>query len=370
MNIIPDAFLTTPVVYAVGRDYQIMVPVTCETLMWVKVGDRCYYDDSNGILRSNTTTHRMTLPMEELDREKKYTVCFRRMIERKPYFTDAGEVEYYESEFRPITKSPVNIYHISDAHNKVAEPVAAGKYFGDELDLLVLNGDIPNHSGEISYLAAIHRIASEISGGEIPVVFSRGNHDTRGIYAENIADHTPTQNGVSYFSFRLGHVWGLVMDCGEDKADGCEEYGHTICCEDFRRRETVYLRSVIENAKKEYEAEGVANRIVIVHNPFTETMRPPFDIEIDTFTEWARLLKEHVKPQLMLTGHMHEYYISPVGGERDHKGQPCTLVCGSKPEKERFIGSALVLEEDGCRVLFNDSNGEILGDEYIKYERV
>jgi hypothetical protein len=45
-------------------------------------------------------------------------------------------------------------------------------------------------------------------------------------------------------------------------------------------------------------------------------------------------------------------------------------VCGSKPEKERFIGSALVLKEDGCRVLFNDSNGEILGDEYIKYERV
>lgn len=57
MKNIPDAFFTAPVVYAVGNSYQIMVPVSCETLMWVAVGDRCYYDDSNGILRSAVTTH-------------------------------------------------------------------------------------------------------------------------------------------------------------------------------------------------------------------------------------------------------------------------------------------------------------------------
>lgn len=367
MKKIPDAFKTTPVVYAVGHDYQIMVPVACETVMWVQVGDRCYYDDSNGILRSNTVTHRMTLPMAELDCEKRYTVCFRRVIERKPYYSELGEVETYESPFRPITKSPVNIYHISDSHNRVQTPVAAGRYFGEELDLLILNGDIPNHSGELSYLATIHEIASEISGGEIPVVFSRGNHDTRGIYAENIADHTPTANGVSYFSFRMGHIWGLVMDCGEDKADSSVEYGWTICCEDFRRRESEYLKSVIQNAKEEYEAEGVTNRLVIVHNPFTETFEAPFDIEIDTFTEWARLLKAHVKPQLMLSGHTHKCYISEIGSEHDHKGQPCTVISGSRPEKERFIGGAYTLYEDGCRVFFNDSNGEIVDEGFVKF---
>ena len=151
MKSIPNAFATTPVVYAVGKNYQILVPVTCETLMWVSVGDRCYYDDSNGILRSAVTTHKMTVPMDELDREKKYTICYRRIIERKPYFSETGDIEYYESTFRPIEKSPVNIYHIADAHNRVEQPVAAGRYFGDDLDLLVLNGDIPNHSGKIEY---------------------------------------------------------------------------------------------------------------------------------------------------------------------------------------------------------------------------
>lgn len=365
MKQIPTAFLTTPVVYAVGHDYQIMVPVACETLMWVQVGDACYYDDSNGILRSNTSTHRMIVPMEVLDREKKYTVCFRRMIERKPYRSETGEIEYYESGFRPVTQSPVHIYHISDSHNQVENPVTAGQYFGENLDLLVLNGDIPNHSGEIAFLTTIHQIASEITNGEIPVVFSRGNHDTRGIYAENIADHTPTRNGASYYSFRLGHIWGLVMDCGEDKPDDHVEYGHTICCEAFRRRETAYLKAVIANAKEEYEAEGVTNRLVIVHNPFTQTFEPPFDIEQETFGEWAQLLREHIKPQLMLCGHVHRCYISKPGCERDHKGQPCTVVCGSKPAGDRFMGAAFVLGENDCRVIFNDSNGEIVGDESV-----
>jgi predicted phosphodiesterase len=371
MKQIPTAFLTTPVVYAVGHDYQIMVPVSCETLMWVQVGNQCYYDDSNGILRSNVTTHRMIVPMEELDRAGAYTICFRRMIERKPYRSETGEIEYYESSFRPIpAEGPIKIYHISDSHNRVDGPVAAARYFGDKPDLLVLNGDIPNHSGEIAFLATIHEIASEITDGERPIVFSRGNHDTRGIYAENIADHTPTRGGISYFSFRLGSLWGLVLDCGEDKPDDHIEYGHTICCEDFRRRETAYIREIIRNAREEYEAEGVRNRLVIVHNPFTETLYPPFDIEQETFSEWSALLREYVKPQLMLCGHMHQIYISEVGSPHDHKGQPCTLVCGSRPEDNRFIGCALVLERTGCRVIFNDHNGETLGDQYVSFPSI
>ena len=66
MKQIPECFATTPIVYAVGKNYQILVPVTCETLMWVEVGEKNFYDDVNGILRSNCTTHRMTVPMEKL----------------------------------------------------------------------------------------------------------------------------------------------------------------------------------------------------------------------------------------------------------------------------------------------------------------
>ena len=68
---------TAPAVFAVHDTYQIMVPVSCECVMWVKVGNECYYDDSNGILRSAVSMHRISVPVDELDKSGKYTVCYR-----------------------------------------------------------------------------------------------------------------------------------------------------------------------------------------------------------------------------------------------------------------------------------------------------
>ncbi len=369
MNPIPNEFATTPIVYAVKNTYQIIVPVKCETVMWVRVGDRCFYDDFNGILRSASSTHKMTVPAELLNKEKKYTVYYRVIKERKPYFTDAGEMLDYKSNFRPVEKSPVHIYHIADAHNMVEPPVAAGSYFGKDLDLLILNGDIPNHSGKIEYFTAIHEIAARLTNGEIPVVFSRGNHDMRGIYAEKIGEHTPTDNGRSYYTFRVGHIWGIVLDCGEDKSDDQVEYGNMICCEDFRRRETEYIKSVIENCRSEYEDEGVENRLVICHIPFTQKFNPPFNIEEDTYTEWCRLLREYIHPQIMLCGHIHHAYISKTGSEKDDKGQPCTVVVASQMKKntEAFCGGAITLYKDRCNIKFTDNNGNVLNNEDILF---
>lgn len=365
----PNEFATLPTVYAVGHNYQIIVPVTCETVMWVRVGDKCFYDDSNGILRSGRSTHKMIVPMELLDEARSYTVCYRVVIERKAYFSDLGDVMEYTSDFRPVRQEgAIRIYNIADAHNRVAQPIATGSFFGDELDLLVLNGDIPNHSGEIEFLTTIHEIAAGITGGRIPVIFSRGNHDTRGIYAENIEDHTPTDNGRSYFTFRLGRLWGMVLDCGEDKVDTHEAYGYTICCDDFRRRETQFIKDVIANAKNEYEADGVENRVIFCHNPFSTTFEPPFDIEIEVFTEWSTLLKD-VKPQIMVSGHRHKCYVSYVGSEYDHKGQPCPVIVASEPIKSGpFWGGAIELYPDHCNVKFTDDNHNVREDIDIVFE--
>ena len=369
MKNIPNEFATAPIVYAVSGDYQIIVPVKCETVMWVEVGDCRFYDDSNGILRSASSTHKMTVPSVLLNKEKRYTVCYRVINERKPYFTDSGDVMRYESAFRPVESSPVNIYHIADAHNMVDAPVAAGSWFGDKLDLLVLNGDIPNHSGKIEYFTTIHEISARLTGGEIPVVFSRGNHDTRGIYAEKIEEHTPTDNGRSYYTFRVGHIWGVVLDCGEDKSDDHKEYGNTICCEDFRRRETEFLKQVVARSESEYAAEGVKNRLVFSHIPFTEKFRYPFNIEEETYSEWCRILREHIKPQLMVCGHLHKSFISPVGSEKDDKGQPCPVVVVSQLDRENkyYQGGAITLREDGCNVKFTDSDGKVSLDEEIMF---
>lgn len=63
-------------------------------------------------------------------------------------------------------------------------------------------------------------------------------------------------NGDSYYTFRLGKIWGMALDCGEDKMDKDPEYGSTICCHAFRQQETAFIRQVIADARTAYEAES------------------------------------------------------------------------------------------------------------------
>ena len=249
----------------------------------------------------------------------------------------------------------------------VEKPVQCGKQFADKIDLLVLNGDIPNHSGEIEFFNAIYEIAAGVTNGECPCVFSKGNHDTRGIYAEEIGQYTPTDNGKTYYTFRVGSVWGLVLDCGEDKDDSHPAYGKTVCFHNFRLKQTEFIKKVIKRA--EYEEQGIEYKLIICHVPFTRNFEEPFNIEVELFTEWARLIRENIKPNLMLCGHTHTLEIDPVGGEFDHRGQPCTVVIGASPIARGgvrdFGGCALTLMGEKARVVFNDNLGKILLDETI-----
>ena len=357
---------TFPSVFAVNKNYQIFVPAASPSLMWVKVGDKCYYDHSNGILRSNTILHKVTVPLKALDEAGEYTVCTRKIIERKPYFPTAEDVVEATYKFRPLRGDSFRVYHISDSHNMIEQPVAACENFGD-IDLLVLNGDVPNHSGAIENFMSIYEISGRITKGEIPVIFSRGNHDMRGFYAENIADYTPT-DGRSYFTFRLGSLWGIVLDCGEDKPDTSEEYGGTICCHEFRLEQTEFIKNVIANAENEYLAEGITHRVVIAHNPFTKAIGAPFDIERELFSEWARLLKDEIKPEVFLSGHFHALCVEYPCADTDALGHPCPIVIGGLPKhKEDYFGGAgFDFSPDEINVTFTDNRDGIIRSEKIK----
>ena len=350
---------TNPAVFAVGDNYQITVLVNCETVMWVKVGDKCFYDESNGILRSAKRIHKMTVPAEILEKENEYTICYRRVIKRKAYFSLTHSVEELTFRFKKVQGEFVRAYHIADAHNMIKEPVKCAEKFQKEIgdiDFLILNGDVPEDSGNIKNFDTIYEIISQVTKGEIPVIFSRGNHDTRGIFAENIAEYTPCENGNSYFSFRLGKIWGLVLDCGEDKPDNHKEYGNMVACSFFREKETHFLENLAENGDCQFAGNGVEHRIVIAHNPFTRRYPAPFNIEEATFTYWAKILKEKIKPQLMICGHIHKFSVDMPGCENDAFGQPCPVVVGSQVDKRKnyFAGCGFIFNKNNIEIIFND----------------
>ena len=181
----------------------------------------------------------------------------------------------------------------------------------------------------------------------------------RGLLAEKFEFYTPNSNGKTYYTFKLGSIWGVLLDCGEDKPDTSDEYGHTICCHPFRCEQTGYIKNLaVKDAK---------HKVVVSHIPFTFTKKEKFDIERELYAEWAKLLKDTVNPEVMICGHEHGLEISEPGDERDSLGHPCTVVVGgdvkSQPPTYEIIyyaGAGFVFGESDVTAVFTDSKGKIL----------
>ena len=358
MNIrspIPVPFLAHPTVCAAGDNYIIITPVKYKALLGVRVGEREYWSSSNGVKISDTKFHKIAVPARELDSAGEYTMLYRRMIRRRPYFPPTGKQQEYRYSFSPAPESgAVNIYHIADTHGLNKEPVElAGTH--DDIDLLVLNGDIADSSDTEAMLLNHYIIASGITGGNIPCVISRGNHDLRGRLAERLDRYLPCDGGKFYYTFRAGCVWGMALSTGEDKPDDHEEYGGTVCCHDYRLDETRFIREVISRADTEYNAPGVKYRLIISHVPFATTDSQPFDIETELFGQWCDMLKENIRPDLMLCGHVHRNMIIMPGDSLDHKGQPCPVIWSSELDKKegRYSSSMVRLDGDSADITFD-----------------
>lgn len=354
--------LTAPAVFAVGTNYQIMAVADENILFWVEVGDKRFYDHSNGVMRSGRRAHRAIVPMKLLDEARAYTVCWRTADDRTGAYVKTGEAQRRKYDFTPVPDhGKINLYQIADAHQKPRLPMQTAKYFGEALHLLVINGDTFDFLNDGSDFDYLYRMLSEITEGRIPVVFTKGNHDNKGKLAENLEDYTPTDCGKSYYTFRLGRIWGMVLDCGENCADDAAEYGNAVCHHVMREEETDFIRNVIADADREYAADGVEYRLILSHCAFTNVRSKPFDIEIELYREWASLIAENIQPDLMLSGHLHITELSLPGGPLDTLGQSCPVVIGANPVGWQsgvltdFIGCGITLDGSKASVLFTDS---------------
>ncbi|MBR4726872.1 MAG: metallophosphoesterase [Clostridia bacterium] len=334
--------LFDPAVFAVGTTYQILARVGSDCTFSVEIDGVRFHDHFNGVLRTQTRVHRATVPQAALDRAGKYAVIVRPVLERRAYRSCLLPEERFEFAFRPLPAGECNLFQIADTHGRAQHAIRSAEQCGAAIDLLVLNGDVIDAADKSGDFDTIFRLAQGVTHGSLPVICTRGNHDLRGKAAERMGDFIPTENGRTYYTLRLGDLWALVLDTGEDKPDDHPEYGGVNCCHAFREEQTAFLRQVIANAATEYAAPDVRQKLVIVHNPFTHLDHAPFDIEPELFREWTGLLREYVRPHLILTGHYHDCFVSTPGDAFDTFGQPCPVVVGAKPERESGFTGCLI----------------------------
>lgn len=348
-------FSEIPVIYAVGTTYQIFFYVPENAYAWIRIKDLVFEDTFCGNLRSAPGMRSITVPQSILNEARGYTLCLQTIKERKSYFTKTKSIEGRHYRFCPVpSDGPIRAFMLGDAHGDSSRALSAAKAAG-AFDFLILNGDM-NESIDTEHFALAHNLASELCLGEKPVIYARGNHENRGAATEKLKDYIPLCDGCTYYTFRLGSLWGVVLDCGEDKVDDHPEYGGGARFHKFRQTETEFLHQVIAHKETEYDSPDVRQRIAIAHTPFPHRYEPLFEIEHEIYRSWCDLLND-MRVDVLLSAHLHRSSILQPGDEKLKHSVSFPLVVGTENSEARFGGTALSFDSDGIEVFFVSSDG-------------
>ena len=353
----------TPTVFVIGKEYEILINLNAFGICFLKIGGALYYEENAGVLPSERTVVKIRVPQAALDAASEYEVIFRGTEERKRYWSVFYPPVSQKFAFRPIEKTDdLRIYYISDVHGCFEQAKKAATYFGEQTDLFVFNGDMGEPMAEQNFLRVCH-FTGEVTGGCVPAVFARGNHDTRGRLAEKYTDYFPANGKSTYYTFEVGPICGIVLDFGEDKLDICPEYDSSKNTPTeylginrfhaYRERELAFLKQLAPRGNKPM--------LVITHvcpAMVTKEVGGEFDIDRPLYTACCREL-DRIQPSLMLCGHYHvPFFLSPEDKQNlNPHAYPIVMGANRAPTSdahEHFGGTAVHLVGKTAEIAFTD----------------
>ena len=169
--------------------------------------------------------------------------------------------------------------------------------------------------------------------------------------AERFTDHLPANGKKTYYPFKVGKFWGVILDCGEDKKDDCIVYGGTNRFHQFRLDELEYLKTLTPDGEIRFAISHICP------SQTTETKGCGFDIERTVYRQWNRELKR-LGIQFMVCGHIHRTYLLPKNSDKCLIPNPYPVIVGSAnfgEQVEDIWGTAITVNADRLDVRFTDS---------------
>ncbi len=222
----------------------------------------------HGLIEAFTTTHRITIGELDAGQTYRYRVFSKHIQEFKPYeVAYGGSVASDVLEFSTLDpeKESFAFGVLTDIHEAGARVDSVlGAMALDELDLMFYTGDEIHYYEEDSQLFdGFVDVSVKHFASRIPMVYVRGNHETRGKYARRLMDYFPTRNGRFYYSFNHGPVHFIVLDSGEDKVDSHPVYAGLVDFDRYREEQAAWL-------ERDMESEGFRNsvyQVALFHIP-------------------------------------------------------------------------------------------------------
>ena len=298
---IGSRFTYEPVVYAVEDTYQIVFSTNHPATAWVEIDGETYYDLFTGSMKSKDTVHKIVVPQEKLDAAKAYSIHAEKMIYRGPFGGFKGKEISKEYAFHPVNSADGLVYYtMTDVHHAHDGAVSAALSV-ENLDFLVILGDSVGMTEYENNAQFTNRLAHDVTGGQIPVVYARGNHEIKGAYAEDLHKYVGSKNESFYYWFTLSDVFGITLDLGEDHDDGWWEYYGTDRFSLYHQEQTQFLQELAE--AKPYE--GYSYTLVACHIPIQFVNSRKDHVEVKA--AWTQLLNQ-IQPDMAVYGHQHDLY--------------------------------------------------------------
>ena len=270
-----------------------------------------FFDVAHGKKRADRTLHRVRVTGLEPGAQYRYRVFSQHVTlmegNNRTTYGQTASTDVYRRQplsfrtFDPDAKE-INFVVVNDIHtrNDLLKELFADVDVA-KLDFVALNGDMAHwiEDGE-QLFSEFMDTCVDLFAKQTPVVFVRGNHETRGKMSIDAIDYFPTSTGMYYYTFNIGAACFMVLDCGEDKPDSDLEYGGMAAFDPYRVQQAAWLSAQIERP----ELKNATAKIALLHIP------PP----VGNNWHGQLHLKETLLPILnradtdvMLSGHTHRH---------------------------------------------------------------
>ena len=259
--------------------------------------ERTFHDAASGTIRSDDTLHVVRVPKAVLDGCDSYRVHSQYVLFHAGYFAFKGcQAASREYGFRGYAgQSEIRALFFTDVHGQREQALRNAAALTQEApaDLVIFAGDISNDGLFIkkSFTGGILALAAAMSGGGIPVLYCRGNHEARGQWATELRRYFPTGTGEMYYTAGYGPVSFTVLDTGEDKADDHPEYAGLADFAAYRAREDAWLRALPM-------APGYGYRVCVSHMGGLN--------QAGIFDNWFAPLRDNLGVTHVFCGHGHD----------------------------------------------------------------
>lgn len=226
---------------------------------------------------------------------------------------DATTTLYQFRTLNPQSKS-VRFVAFNDIHNRDATLAELMKHVKPaDYEFSLLLGDCWNDpsaaNGAHEVFRTLQAYIRLLDGANKPMIFVRGNHETRGNFAKHMAllfdlplldAAKPWGEDQWQFTMRAGPVWFLAMDAGEDDDAKTEEtsYKRPQFWKAYRQRQAEWLQKLMATQP----GKDAAWRIFLSHIPLYNS---PW-ISERARQCWEPLLRD-CPLDLMLAGHDHTW---------------------------------------------------------------